>query len=51
MKLPNQTKGVKRKTYDANAVTTGANASFWGSLLSNIAKVGGPMLKAGLGAL
>jgi hypothetical protein len=28
MKLPNQTKAVERKTYNANAVTTGVNASF-----------------------
>jgi hypothetical protein len=27
MKLPNQTKAVEHKTYNANAVTVGANAS------------------------
>ena len=27
MKLPNQTKAVERKTYNANAVAVGANAS------------------------
>lgn len=27
MKLPNQTKAVERKTYNANAFTVGANAS------------------------
>lgn len=34
MKLPKQTKPVERRTYNANAVTAGANASFnWGGLL------------------
>lgn len=50
MKLPNQTNGVKRKTYDANAVNTGVNASFWGSLLS-AAKTALPIVQAGLGAI
>jgi hypothetical protein len=27
MKLPNQTKAVERKTYNANAVTVGVNTS------------------------
>lgn len=34
MKLPTQTKPVERRTYNASAVATGANASFnWGGLL------------------
>ncbi|MGH1388068.1 hypothetical protein [Kordia sp.] len=48
MKLPNQTKAVERKTYNANAVATGANAS---SFFSTLARVGIPALQAGLGAL
>ena len=37
MKLPNQTKAVERKTYNANAVAVGANASFsWGGILSGL---------------
>ncbi|WP_298512114.1 hypothetical protein [uncultured Kordia sp.] len=38
MKLPVQTKRVEHKTYDANAVTEGVNASFWGSLVPILAK-------------
>ena len=34
MKLPNQTKAVEQRTYNANAVTEGANASFWSALAS-----------------
>ncbi len=39
MKLPQQTMPVERKTYNANAVTRGANSSFsfWGTL-GDIAK-------------
>jgi hypothetical protein len=33
MKLPNQSKPVERKTYNANATVSGVNASFWGSTL------------------
>lgn len=50
MKLPTQTKPVERKTYNANAVTVGANASFnWGGLLSNVAKVALPVASSLLG--
>ncbi|MEM6685127.1 MAG: hypothetical protein AAF617_04965 [Bacteroidota bacterium] len=38
MKLPNQTRAVERKTYNANAVTVGANASFLGALVPILAK-------------
>ena len=51
MKLPNQTKSIEYKTYNANAVSAGVNASGWGSILSNVARVGLPMLQAGLGAI
>lgn len=45
MKLPTQTKPVERKTYNANAVTVGANASFnWGGLLSTAAKTALPIV-------
>lgn len=48
MKLPNQTKAVDRKTYNANAVTTGVNASFsFGSLLP----IAAGALKGALGSL
>lgn len=34
MKLPKQTRAVERRTYNNNAVSIGAHASFnWGSLL------------------
>lgn len=47
MKLPNQSKAIERKAYNANAVSVGANASFWGGLLSTAL----PMVKGALGAL
>lgn len=48
MKLPNQTKAVDRKTYNANAVTTGVNASFsFGSLLP----IATAALKGAIGAI
>ncbi|MGH1388069.1 hypothetical protein [Kordia sp.] len=37
MKLPNQTKAVERKTYNANAVSAGANTSILGALLPLVA--------------
>jgi len=47
MKLPNQTKAIERKTYDANAVTAGANASFsFGSLLPVLKNVATGVLGA-----
>ncbi len=49
MNLPNQTKSIERKTYNANAVTTGVNASFsFGNLLKHAA-IGA--LKGGIGSL
>ncbi len=48
MNLPNQTKAVERKTYNANAVTTGVNASFsFGSLVP----IGIKALQGALGAI
>lgn len=43
MKLPKQTKPVERKTYNANAVAVGANASGWLDTLGSIAKVALPI--------
>jgi hypothetical protein len=39
MKLPNQTKAVERKTYNANAVATGSNPSLLGSLIPIVASL------------
>jgi hypothetical protein len=48
MKLPQQTKPVERRTYNANAATVGANASInWGALAGTIGKAALPIL-AGL---
>jgi len=44
MKLPIQSKAVERKTYNANAVSVGANASFnWGALAGTVAKAALPI--------
>ncbi|MEL6557087.1 MAG: hypothetical protein AAFQ94_02820 [Bacteroidota bacterium] len=40
MKLPNQTKAIEKKTYNANAVTSGVNASSFLSALAPIATRG-----------
>ena len=39
MKLPTQTKTVERKTYNSNAVSTGSNPSFLGSLIPIVASL------------